>query len=163
MIRAFRFVLSAFVTVGLLCSGALLGIGHARRVEAQNKFGQPKTLLHVVMYKWKDGVSDADKQKALAGIKEMAAKIPGIKNVWLKANRMQLRDMSGAFVIEFTKEPDSRGLGLSCWPAITYRHSVTSRSVAGLTGLAGTETYVPRESSMPQQEDAYPIRFRASI
>lgn len=72
------------------------------RVDAQNRFGQPKTVVHVVIYKWKDGISDAQKQNALAGIKGMAGKIPGVKNVWLKTSRLQLRDYSGAFAIEFT-------------------------------------------------------------
>jgi len=31
----------------------------------------------------------------------MAAQIPGIKNIWLKAVRMQPRDYHAAFVIEF--------------------------------------------------------------
>ncbi len=101
MTRTFRFASAVFAAAGLLWACSSLGAWQARRVEAQNRFGQPKTVIHVVMYKWKDAVSDADKQKALAGIKEMAAKIPGIKNVWLKATRMQLRDLSGAFVIEF--------------------------------------------------------------
>ena len=70
-------------------------------IAAQNKFGTPKTIIHLSLIKWKDGVSDADKQKALDGVKELAAKIPGIKNVWLKATRMQPRDYHAAFVIEF--------------------------------------------------------------
>jgi hypothetical protein len=78
-----------------------LFVGQARRVEAQNKFGQPKTVIHVVIYKWKEGISDSQKQSALAGIKGMAGKIPGVKNVWLKTSRLQLRDYSGAFAIEF--------------------------------------------------------------
>ena len=32
----------------------------------------------------------------------MAAKIPGIKNIWLKTERNQIRDWSGVYVIEFT-------------------------------------------------------------
>ncbi len=101
MAKGFRLVSSALVVAGFLWAGSLLGARQAHRGAAQNRFGQPKTVIHVVLYKWKDGVSDADKEKALAGIKEMAAKIPGIKNVWLKATRLQLRDLSGAFVIEF--------------------------------------------------------------
>jgi hypothetical protein len=68
---------------------------------AQNKFGTPSTIIHVSLIQWKAGVSDADKQKALDGVKEMAAKIPGIKNVWTKVSRMQPRDYHAAFVIEF--------------------------------------------------------------
>ena len=31
----------------------------------------------------------------------MAAKIPGIKNIWLKTERNQARDFSGVYAIEF--------------------------------------------------------------
>lgn len=95
-----RFVSATTAILALLLLGASFG-RQAGRVEAQNKFGQPKTVIHVVIYKWKDGVPDAEKQKALMGIKGMAGKIPGVKNVWLKASRLQLRDYSGAFAIEF--------------------------------------------------------------
>jgi hypothetical protein len=70
-------------------------------VAGQNKFGQPKTIIHMVILKWKPGVSDSDKQKALEGVKEMAAKVPGVKNIWIKAERLQPRDFSAAFAIEF--------------------------------------------------------------
>ena len=56
---------------------------------AQNSFGTPKTIIHVSIIQWKEGVSDADKKRVLDGVKEMAAKIPGMKNVWTKAIRVQ--------------------------------------------------------------------------
>jgi hypothetical protein len=31
----------------------------------------------------------------------MAAKVPGVKNIWIKAERLQPRDFSAAFAIEF--------------------------------------------------------------
>jgi hypothetical protein len=101
MSKAFRLASATAAAAGLLWAGSLLGAWQGRRAEVHNRFGQPKTVIHVVMYKWKDGTSEADQQKAIAGIKEMAGKIPGIRNVWLKATRLQLRDLSGAFVIEF--------------------------------------------------------------
>jgi hypothetical protein len=101
MKKAFRFICAAIAGGTLVLAGASLGSWQARRVEAQNKFGQPKTVIHVVIYKWKDGVSDSQKQNTLAGIKGMAARIPGVKNIWLKTSRLQLRDYSGAFAIEF--------------------------------------------------------------
>ncbi len=82
----------------VLLAAALFAGGY---VTAQNKFGTPSTIIHISLIQWKAGVSDADKQKALDGVKEMAGKIPGIKNVWLKATRMQPRDYHAAFVIEF--------------------------------------------------------------
>ena len=86
----------------LFTAGGAAGSMYGRSAEAQNRFGQPKTVLHVVVYKFKDTVSNADREQTLNGIKTMAAKIPGIKNVWLKTERNQVRDFSGVYAIEFT-------------------------------------------------------------
>src|SRR5260370_16960072 len=75
----------------------------ARIVAAQNKFGQPKTVVHVVVYKWKNTTSQNDKDLVLAGIKSMAGKIPGIRNIWLKTERNQMRDFDGLYSIEFAR------------------------------------------------------------
>jgi cell division protein FtsX len=85
----------------LFAAGMAAGNWHAQSVAAQNKFGQPKTVVHVVVYKWKSTTSQNDKDQALAGIKSMAAKIPGIKNIWLKTQRNQIRDFDGVYAIEF--------------------------------------------------------------
>ena len=77
---------------------SLFGAGY---VAGQNRFGQPKTIIHLVELKWNPGVTEAQKQDVINGIKEMAAKIPGIKNVWLKADRLEPRDFSWAYAIEF--------------------------------------------------------------
>ena len=85
----------------LFAAGMAVGTWQAESVAAQNKFGQPKTVVHVVVYKWKSTTSQNDKDQALAGIKNMAAKIPGIKNIWLKTQRNQIRDYDGVYAIEF--------------------------------------------------------------
>jgi hypothetical protein len=90
--RTTRILSSAVAALALFASGFIAG---------QNKFGQPKTIIHMVILKWNPGVSDTDKQGALEGVKDMAAKIPGVKNVWIKAERLQPRDFSAAFAIEF--------------------------------------------------------------
>jgi Stress responsive A/B Barrel Domain len=89
---------AARILAGVSLAAALFAGGYAA---GQNKFGQPKTILHVVILKWNPGVSDTDKQLALEGVKAMAAKMPGIKNVWLKADRIQPRDFNAAYAIEF--------------------------------------------------------------
>lgn len=94
-------MLSIVLGASFFSGGLLVGSWHARSVAAQSQFGQPKSVIHVVIYKWKESVSDAQKQKAFDGIKEMAGKIPGIKNVWLKTQRNQIREYDGVFVIEF--------------------------------------------------------------
>ena len=71
---------------------------------AQNSFGTPKTIIHVSVIQWKEGVSAADKKHVLDGVKEMAAKIPGMKNVWTKALRVQPDGYHDAFVIEFENQ-----------------------------------------------------------
>jgi hypothetical protein len=83
---------------GALLACALFAGGY---VTGQNKFGQPKTVLHLAMIKWNPGVSDAQKQQVLAGVKDIAAKISGIKNIWIKGERLQPRDFNAAFAIEF--------------------------------------------------------------
>lgn len=86
----------------LFIAGLAAGSLHARSAAVQNRFGQPKTVLHVVIYKFKDATSNNDRDNAINGIKEMAAKIPGVKNVWLKTERNQIKDFSGVYAIEFT-------------------------------------------------------------
>ncbi len=88
----------------LFAAGTAAGALRTASVAAQNKFGQPKTVLHVVVYKFKEATSENDRQKALDGIKDLARKIPGVKNIWLKTNRNQIRDFSGVYAIEFTSE-----------------------------------------------------------
>jgi hypothetical protein len=93
-----HFPMAAKVLAGCLIGLALFASGY---LTGQNKFGQPKTIIHIVILKWNPGVSDSEKQAAMEGVKEMAAKIPGVKNIWIKAERLQPRDFSAAFAIEF--------------------------------------------------------------
>jgi hypothetical protein len=92
MSRTLRIVLAALAAAAIFTGGY---------VAAKNQFGAPSTIIHIALIKWKDGTPDSEKQKALNGVKEMAAAIPGIKNVWIKAVRVQPRDYHAAFVIEF--------------------------------------------------------------
>ena len=95
--RVWTIVAGAVIFAG----GMAAGSWHAKSVAAQNRFGQPKTVVHVVVYKWKNTTSQNDKDQAIAGIKSLAAKIPGIRNVWLKTQRNQIRDFDGVYAIEF--------------------------------------------------------------
>jgi hypothetical protein len=87
---------------GLFVAGIAAGSLHARSAAVQNRFGQPKTVLHVVIYKFKDATSNNDREVAINGIRDMAGKIPGIKNIWIKTERNQIKDFSGVYAIEFT-------------------------------------------------------------
>jgi len=94
MKRRFIAATAAIAATVIFCAGFAAG-------RAKNSFSQPKTVLQVSMIKWKKGVSDADQQKAIDGVKNMAAQIQGIKSIWLKADRVQPRDYDTAFAIEF--------------------------------------------------------------
>ena len=88
--------------VVLFLAGSVAGSALAqKKTTAANHFGQPKTVIHVVAYKFRDATSLNDQEQAINGIRDMASKIPGIKNIWLKTERNQLRDWSGVYVIEF--------------------------------------------------------------
>ena len=83
----------------LLCAMATvfaLGV-----VAGQNKFkfGQPKSILHIITVQWKADSTPEQRQAALDGVKTMASQIPGITNVWLKKIKVQGKD--NAIVMEF--------------------------------------------------------------
>ena len=82
----------ALAAFALLCGGYLAG---------QARVGQPKTIIHVVEIQWMPGVSDVQKQQVLDGLKKLAMKTPGVKNVWTQADRLEPRDFNAAFAIEF--------------------------------------------------------------
>jgi hypothetical protein len=104
MVFSRRRPMKIFAACALFLSGMAAGSILTRRVSAVNKFGQPKTVLHVVAYKFRDATSQNDQEQAIAGIKEMAAKIPGIRNIWLKTERTQLSNFSGVYAIEFASQ-----------------------------------------------------------
>jgi hypothetical protein len=92
----------------LLAGAALLACASA---PAANQYGTPKSIVHVVTILWKADSTPEQQQAALEGVKKMAAEIPGIKNVWIKATKVQGRGPArdgkpgrpyqAAFVIEF--------------------------------------------------------------
>ncbi len=92
MIRTLRIGLAVLAAAVLFAAGFVTG---------QNKFGQPKTVIHVVAVKFKVDSTPEQQQKALQGVLDVAAKMPGIKNVWIKSTRVQPQGYSAAFVIEF--------------------------------------------------------------
>jgi hypothetical protein len=90
---------SVWKTTALLLGA--LGVFGAGLAVGANKFGTPSSILHVVTIHWKADATDAQKQEALQGVKKMAGEIPGIKNVWIKATKVQPREYTDAFAIEF--------------------------------------------------------------
>jgi Stress responsive A/B Barrel Domain len=101
MLHRNRRAVTLLAACALFIAGSAVGSVATQRA-AVNRFGQPKTVIHVVAYKFRPTTSLNDQQQAIAGIKDMASKIPGIKNIWLKTERNQIRDFDGVYVIEFT-------------------------------------------------------------
>ncbi|MBI5281780.1 MAG: Dabb family protein [Candidatus Solibacter usitatus] len=106
-VRLRQAVSAAVVLVAL---GATIGV-------AANKYGKPKTIVHVVTLYYKDGTTEEQKKTVLEGIEKMAGEVPGIRNVWLKSVKVQgsvqIKDAEGklvnknitdAFVMEFENE-----------------------------------------------------------
>ena len=73
-------------------------------VMGQNGLKTPKTVIHHVTLKWKDGTADADKQKAMDWLKEIVADTPGALNMWSKSIKVQPKEYSQTFVVEFENE-----------------------------------------------------------
>ena len=85
----------------LLLASSLIAVFALGISFGQNKFGQPKTILHVVTVKWKADSTPAQQQAAIDGVKTMAAKIPGITNIWTNKIKVQPGDFSTVFAMEF--------------------------------------------------------------
>lgn len=95
-------------------AGSLLVALGAAAGFAANKYGKPKSVIHVVTLYYKDGTTEDQKKSVLDAIEKMASEVPGIKNVWLKSTKVQgvfsekqpdgtfkPRPFTDAFVIEF--------------------------------------------------------------
>src|SRR5215813_4854440 len=68
-------------------------------VAGQNKFGQPKSILHIITVQWSAESTPEQRQAALDDVKTMASQVPGLTNVWLKTIKVQGKD--AVIVMEF--------------------------------------------------------------
>ena len=74
----------------------LLGVG-----QIASAAERPKTVLHVITVKFKDGVTEAQINKAV----DAAAQIPGVLRVWARPIKMQLPEgYKHIIVMEFKDE-----------------------------------------------------------
>ncbi len=85
-------VLAATAAAGLFGAGIVVG---------QNHFNKPKSVLHVITIRWKDGITDEQKKAVFDATDSMAAKVPGITNIWTKGLKVQGEGFSDAIVMEF--------------------------------------------------------------
>jgi hypothetical protein len=90
----------------LAATSAALTIFAAGFLLGANKYGKPASVVHVVTLKWKPESTPEQQRAALEGIERMAGEIPGIRNVWLKTQKVQSpdQDFTNAFVIEFESQ-----------------------------------------------------------
>ena len=84
----------------LIATAAILVFGTGLLVGA-NRFGKPKSILHIVTVKWKAGSTAAQQTAALKGVEKMAGEIPGVKNVWMDTLKVQGDGYNAVFVMEF--------------------------------------------------------------
>jgi Stress responsive A/B Barrel Domain len=71
---------------------------------ARGNLSAPNTIIHHVALKWKADTTDADKQKAITMLKEIVDDTPGAKNMWTRTVKIQPKEYSQTFVIEFENE-----------------------------------------------------------
>jgi len=64
----------------------------------------PKTVIHVITIKWKDGTTEDQKAKAIGGVQAAAKLYPGIKRVWVRSIKVQGKGYTSAVVMEFESE-----------------------------------------------------------
>lgn len=88
----------------ILALTAILIVFAAGYAAGANRYGMPKTVLHVVIIQWRPGTSAADRQRVIEGVRRMAAELPGIRNIWIKPVRMASLKWNAAFVIEFDNQ-----------------------------------------------------------
>lgn len=84
----------------LLTAGLLLGLSLTAHAATDTA---PKSVIHVVTVKWKDGTTPEQIQAALDGVKDLAKNYKGITRVWVKSIKVQ-GDKANAFVMEFADE-----------------------------------------------------------
>jgi hypothetical protein len=84
-------------------AGATLLFGAGLMIGA-SKFAKPKSVLHIITLKWKDGVTDEQKKTAITGLEKMSGELDGIKNIWIKTLKVQPGEYNNVLVMEFKDE-----------------------------------------------------------
>jgi cell division protein FtsX len=142
--------ISSGLKTAVVAGLALLAIGAAAGYAA-NRFGKPKSVIHVVTLYYKDGTTDEQKKAVLAAIEKMAAELPGVKNVWLKSTKVQ-----GAYMEKVTENKEK--------PAeVSYKaHPFTDAFVVEFEDQAAFERYADHPAHKAFEEVYIPVRGRSS-
>ncbi len=77
---------------------ALAGIAGLAAARAYQK---PRSVIQVVSVKWAAGAAPELRKAAIEDIEKIAAEVPGVDRLWLRALRVQPRDFMSAFALEF--------------------------------------------------------------
>lgn len=85
----------------LLITAALMLVFGAGLLVGANRFGKPKSILHIVTVKWKADSTPAQREAAIKGVEKMAGEIAGVKNVWTDTLKVQGAGYNNVFVMEF--------------------------------------------------------------
>jgi cell division protein FtsX len=146
MKQRFNLGLKTAVVAGL----ALLATGAAAGYAA-NKFGKPKSVIHVVTLYYKDGATDEQKKAVLAAVEKMAAELPGVKNVWLKSTKVQ-----GVYMEKLTENRERAS-------EVSYKaHPFTDAFVIEFEDQSALERYADHPAHKAFEEAYLPIRGRSS-
>lgn len=129
---------------------ALLAVGAAAGYAA-NRFGKPKSVLHVVTLYYKDGTTEEQKKAVLAAVEKMAGEMPGVKNVWLKSTKVQ-----GAYMEKITDARERSAEG-------AYKtHPFTDAFVIEFEDQAAFERYAEHPAHKAFEQVYIPVRGRSS-
>ncbi len=81
-----------------LAIGALAGVALTAAAK------RPKTVIHVVTVRWKEGTTKEKIDAALRGAEKLADTYKGIARVWTRAIKVQGAGYTHAIVMEFKSE-----------------------------------------------------------
>ena len=129
---------------------ALLAIGTAAGYAA-NRFGKPKSVIHVVTLYYKDGTTEEQKKAVLAAVEKMAAELPGVKNVWLKSTKVQ-----GVYMEKLTENRERPS------EASYKAHPFTDSFVVEFEDQAAFERYADHPAHKAFEEVYLAVRGRSS-
>ncbi len=111
-----KFILPVLVVAGLAALGPAVGFAQDEAKKKSKKAApaaseaMPKTVIHVVTVKWKDGTTEEQIKAALDGVKALPKSYPGITRVWTRSIKVQNpsevkeKKRTHAFVMEFASE-----------------------------------------------------------
>lgn len=129
--------------MALLFIGALAGY-------AANRFGKPRTIIHVVTLYYKDGTTEDQKKAVLAGVERMATELPGVKNVWLKSTKVQ-----GSYMERLTESRERSS------EASYKTHPFTDAFVIEFEDQAALDRYADHPAHKAFEEVYLPVRGRS--